>query len=70
MESEADDAEKNGENQEATELDWFATDSIDCGNRDPISGNEARHREDEVTNTIVVQPGKDQLYQIEGTHFR
>lgn len=47
---ETDDAEDDGEEEEAEDLDRLATNGVDGGHRSPVSGNAAGTVEDEVAN--------------------
>lgn len=55
VEAESNDTEEKGENDEATELDRFATKRIDSCNRDPITRYKASTGEDKIAYTSVVQ---------------
>lgn len=52
---EAHDAEDDGENDEATNLDGFATNGIDESNSNPVSWNSTGADDDQVTDGDVVQ---------------
>lgn len=55
LESKTPDDEKNGKDDETTELDGFAANSINKGNCDPITRNSTCNNKDGVTGSQVVQ---------------
>ena len=54
--SETDNTEKDGENNEAHELNGFAADGVNSCNGDPVPGDQAGARQNDITNTQVVKP--------------
>jgi hypothetical protein len=55
METKADDAEKDGEDNEASDLDGFAAESVDRCNRHPVTRNETCDGEDKISDAIIVE---------------
>ncbi len=55
VEREADDAENDGQNGEAHQLDGLATDGVDQGDRHPVTGDGAGADDDQVADGLVVE---------------
>jgi hypothetical protein len=53
--TEAHDAEHDCQDDESHQLDWLATDRVDCSDGDPVTGNGTGADEDEVTDGDVVE---------------
>jgi hypothetical protein len=54
VEAKANDAKEDCENDEAADLDRFATESVYCCDRDPISWNKTGSTENEIAGSVVV----------------
>lgn len=52
--TETEDAEEDGEKSETHELDRLATDGVDKGNSDPVTGDGTSADDDQVTDSSVV----------------
>lgn len=55
METKSDDGEKQRKYGKTADLNRFATNGIDCCDRDPIARDEAGGRKDQIPDTSVVQ---------------
>ena len=55
METKPDDSEKHGKYGKTADLNRFATNGIDCCDRDPIARDKTGDRQDKIPDTIVVQ---------------
>lgn len=53
VKSKANNAEKYRKNDESSELDWLASDSVDSSNCHPVSRYSSSANKDEVTNRCV-----------------
>lgn len=52
---ETDDAEEDGQNDEAHQLDRFAADGVDQGDRHPVAGDGAGANDDQIADGLVVE---------------
>ena len=55
VETKPDDTEEYSKYGKTADLNRFATNDIDCCDRDPIARDETGGREDKIPDTIVVQ---------------
>jgi len=59
VETETDDAEKNGEDDEATKLDWLTANSINESNGEPVTRNSTSAHKDNVADSGVPEQPVD-----------
>lgn len=69
METKSDDSEKQCKYGKTTDLNRFATNSIDCCDRDPIARDETGGRENQIPDTIVVQSLVSTSYSFGTSYF-
>lgn len=59
--TESEDTEDDGQHHESHELDRLSSDNVERCDGEPIPGNETGAREDDVTDTLIVESVVDKL---------